>query len=193
MGDINDIIIEALEVFINHILYVRDVYPAQIFKKRRIYNTPVFVSIYPPLNTYLYKVLRTSRELLKTSELECVEILLYKNDHKEYERYKFNVLQERNAMNEDEFLLDFEEQLRISLSLLAERLKGLEKLPSDAKFRILVHTTQSAFMRLTHNSHYQDFPWLRADLKPVIGVQEISLLPLTNFNCIGLNLNAEIL
>lgn len=146
---------EALEVFINHILYVRDIYPAQIFKKRRIYNTPVYVSIYPPLNTYLYKVLRTSRELLKSEELECVEILLYRDEHKEYERYKFKIKFDRSIGNIDEFLLDFEEQLRSALSLLAERLKGLEKSPSDSKFRILVHTTQAAFVRLTHNSHYQ--------------------------------------
>ncbi|XP_065365455.1 DNA polymerase zeta subunit 2 [Calliphora vicina] len=192
MEDLQDIVVEALEVFINHILYVRDLYPGQIFKKRRIYNTPVFVSIYPPLNTYLYKVLRTSRELLKTSELECVEVILYRDDHTEYERYKFKAEIGKNNKNEDEFLLDFEEQLRGSLSILAERLKGLEKLPSDAQFRVLVHTTQSAFIRLTHNSNYQDFPWLRADLKPSVPQQEISLLPLTCLRCIGLNLTAEI-
>lgn len=146
---------EALEVFINHIIYVRDIYPSQIFKKRRIYNTPVYVSIYPPLNTYLYKVLRTSRELLKSGELECIEILLYRDECKELERYKFKLKLEKFQGNEDEFLMDFEEQVRNSLSLLAERLKGLEKLPSDAKFRILVHTTHAAFIRLTHNSHYQ--------------------------------------
>ncbi|KAI8120755.1 hypothetical protein FF38_10778 [Lucilia cuprina] len=192
MEDLQDIVVEALEVYINHILYIRDLYPGQIFKKRRIYNTPVYVSIYPPLNTYLYKVLRTSRELLKTQELECVEILFYKDDNKEYERYKFKTILEKNCQNEDEFLLDFEEQLRSSLGTLAERLKGLEKLPSDAKFRILVYTTQAAFVRLTHNAHYQDFPWLRADLKPALTHQEISLLPLTSLNCLALNVTAEI-
>lgn len=134
---------------------MRDVYPQQIFKKRRIYNTPVYVSIYPALNTYLYKVLRTARELLKSGEFECVEMLFYKDEHKKYEHYKFKVNPEKITTNKDQFLLDFEEKLRASLSTLSERLKGLKKLPLDAKFRVLAHTTHSAFMKLTHNSHYQ--------------------------------------
>ncbi|XP_005188259.1 DNA polymerase zeta subunit 2 isoform X2 [Musca domestica] len=155
-NELNDIIIEAIEVFINHILYTRDVYPSQIFKKRKIYNTPVFASIYPPLNTYLYKVLRTIRELLRTGELEGVEVLLYKDDVEIYERYRFQIkpLTERTA-GEDEFLMDMEEQLRASLYCLAERVKALDKLPSDCKFKVLIYTNQVGFVRLSHNPHYQ--------------------------------------
>ncbi|XP_073823521.1 DNA polymerase zeta subunit 2 [Musca autumnalis] len=193
-NDINDIIIEAIEVFVNHILYTRDVYPAQIFKKRRIYNTPVFVSIYPPLNTYLYKVLRTVRELLKTGELEGVEVLLYKDDTEIYEKYTFQINPQSSGRIsvEDEFLMDFEEQLRSSLYSLAERVKTLEKLPSDCKFKVLIYTNQVGFVRLSHNPHYQDFPWLRSDLKCSKPKQEISLLPLTTVKSVGLLLTAEI-
>lgn len=147
---------EALEVFLNHILYTRDVYPAQIFKKRRIYNTPVYATIYAPLNTYLYKVLRTTRELLRTGELQCVEVLLYKDVITSYERYKFKVetLTEQTPTR-DEFLMEFEEQLRSSLYALAERVKGLDKLPPDCKFKVLVYTTQLGFVRLSHNPNYQ--------------------------------------
>lgn len=150
----SDIALEALEVFINHILYVRDVYPGQIFKKRRIYNTPVYISIYPPLNTYLYKILRASRELLKTQELQAMELLLFKDDKQIYERYLLRTQEPAIATN-DEFLLEFEDQLRTSLCRVSERLKGLAKLSSDCKFKILLHTSQSAFVRLTHNAHYQ--------------------------------------
>ncbi|XP_061394090.1 DNA polymerase zeta subunit 2 [Musca vetustissima] len=192
-SDLNDIIIEAIEVFINHILYTRDVYPSQIFKKRRIYNTPVLASIYPPLNTYLYKVLRTIRELLKTGELDGVEVVLYKDDVETYERYRFQIkpLTERISV-EDEFLMDMEEQLRACLYSLAERVKTLEKLPADCKFKVLIYTNQVGFVRLSHNPHYQDFPWLRSDLKCSNSKQEISLLPLTSLRTIGLLLTAEI-
>lgn len=130
-------------------------YPSQIFKKRRVYNAPVYVSIYPPLNTYLYKTLKTCKELLKSSELERLEILFYKDENQEYERYKFDIKGVNTIANEDEFLIDFEEQLRSSLSRLSERMKCLQKLPSDAKFRILIYTTHSTFIKLTHNSNYQ--------------------------------------
>ncbi|XP_013117051.2 DNA polymerase zeta subunit 2 [Stomoxys calcitrans] len=190
--DFNDIVIEALEVFINHILYTRDVYPAQIFKKRRMYNTPVYTSIYPPLNTYIYNVFRILRELLKARELECVQILLYKDDSKEYEKYNFKVLQMlENKVCEDEFLMEFEEQLRSSLYTLAERLKNLEKLPSDCKFKIQIYTTQAGFVRLSHNPHYQEFPWLRADLKSSEPRKSISLLPLTTLNTCKASKNCD--
>lgn len=131
-------------------------YPNQIFKKRRVYNAPVYVSNYPPLNTYLYKALKACKELLKSNELERLEILFYKDDSTEYERYKFDIKSlESNTANADEFLMDFEEQIRSSLCRLSERMKCLEKLPSDAKFRILIYTTHSTFIKLTHNSNYQ--------------------------------------
>ena len=100
--------------------------------------------------------MKTCKELLKSSDLECLEVLFYKDDSKEYERYKFNIKSfENNAANEDEFLMDFEEQIRSSLCRLSERMKCMEKLPSDAKFRILIYTTHSTFIKLTHNSNYQ--------------------------------------
>lgn len=203
---------ETVEVFINHILYTRDVYPSQIFKRRRIYNTPVYISIYPPLNTYLYKVLRTIRELLKTGELEGVELLLYRDNIHVYERYMFKLKSmTEGASSEDEFLMDYEEQLRSSLYTLAERVKVLEKLPTDCKFKAIIYTTQAGFVRLSHNPHYQvlfkntmivfiliaiiflkDFPWLRHDLKCSESKQEISLLPLTSLKSVGLCLTAEV-
>lgn len=49
----NDLFLEMLEVYINSILYVRELYPAAIFRKRRVYNTSAYISIFPPLNQYL--------------------------------------------------------------------------------------------------------------------------------------------
>ncbi|XP_075145026.1 DNA polymerase zeta subunit 2 [Haematobia irritans] len=200
-NDLSDILVEALEVFTNHILYTRDVYPAQIFKKRRIYNTPVYTSIYPPLNSYLYNVFRILREILKTKELDVVEVLLYKSvetntsdEIKAYESYKFEIMNllESKPKDDDEFLLDFEEQLRSSLYTLSERLKPLQKLPSDCKFKIQIYTTQAGFMRLSHEPHYQEFPWLRTDLKTFESTKNISLLPLAFLRSVGLSVMADV-
>uniref|UniRef100_A0A034W990 Mitotic spindle assembly checkpoint protein MAD2B n=1 Tax=Bactrocera dorsalis TaxID=27457 RepID=A0A034W990_BACDO len=198
--ELSDIVIEALEVFLNHILYVRDLYPAQIFKKRRFYNAPVYVSIFPPLNSYIHNILRTARELQQRGELQCVVLQFYHDEIPLNECYSFDIKQfqadeqmicEATAAN-DKFLIEFEEQLRSSLYKLAERVKPLNALPNGAKFKVALNTTQEAFIHLSHNSNYQNFPWLCEGLKPERNKQEIALLPLTRLNSIGLRLNLEI-
>jgi hypothetical protein len=42
-----------VEVAIHTILYVRQVYPAEIFVRRKKYETPVFQSRHPALNEYI--------------------------------------------------------------------------------------------------------------------------------------------
>ncbi|XP_017493757.1 PREDICTED: mitotic spindle assembly checkpoint protein MAD2B [Rhagoletis zephyria] len=202
--DLTDILIEALEVFVNHIIYVRGVYPEQIFKKRRVYNVPVYVSIFPSLNSYILNVLKAARSLQQQGELECVLLQFYHDEIPLNECYKFDIKQlqqfiefpEREEaelpMLHDRFLIDFEQELRSSLYKLAERLKPLEKLPKGAKFKVSLNTTQEAFVKFSHNPYYQDFPWLCDRLKLEQEKRVISLLPLTHLYSIGLILNLEI-
>jgi len=42
-----------VEVAIHTILYVRQVYPAELFVRRKKYDTPVFQSRHPALNEYI--------------------------------------------------------------------------------------------------------------------------------------------
>lgn len=44
---------DLVEVAIHTILYVRQVYPADIFVRRKKYDTPVFQSRHPSLNEYI--------------------------------------------------------------------------------------------------------------------------------------------
>lgn len=43
----------VVEVAIHTILYIRQVYPADIFVRRKKYNTPVFQASHPALNEYI--------------------------------------------------------------------------------------------------------------------------------------------
>jgi mitotic spindle assembly checkpoint protein MAD2B len=42
-----------VEVAIHNILYVRQIYPADLFVRRKKYDTPVFQSRHPALNEYI--------------------------------------------------------------------------------------------------------------------------------------------
>ena len=58
----------AVEVAIHTILYVRQVYPADIFVRRKKYDTPVFQSRHPSLNEYISGAVKAiGEELIRVS------------------------------------------------------------------------------------------------------------------------------
>jgi hypothetical protein len=54
--------IPIVEVAIHTILYVRQIYPADLFVRRRKYDTPVFQSRHPALNAYISGAVRAAGE-----------------------------------------------------------------------------------------------------------------------------------
>lgn len=151
---------EVLEVFINCILYTRNVYPSAIFKKRRKYGTAVYACIYPPLNDYITNVLRSARELRSTKQLHKVEVVLFKDEHTILERFVF----EMNGLpisdqHDDKYLIAFENELRNILLGLDEKFKNLISLPSDVLFKVNLYTTESAFVKLSNNAKLQVRVW----------------------------------
>lgn len=85
---------EFLEVAFNHILYFRNLYPKEIFVKKKIYSTTIYVSEHPELNEYIKNVLNAIRELVKEDE-SCVKAvnLVFYNKHKiPIERFVFDLV-----------------------------------------------------------------------------------------------------
>lgn len=60
----------TVEVAIHTILYVRQVYPADLFVRRKKYETPVYQSRHPTLNEYISGAVKAVRD-----ELELVSRL----------------------------------------------------------------------------------------------------------------------
>ncbi len=51
-----------VEVAIHTILYVRHVYPAELFVRRKKYDTPVFQSRHPALNEYISGAVKAAKD-----------------------------------------------------------------------------------------------------------------------------------
>ncbi|XP_055677721.1 DNA polymerase zeta subunit 2 [Lutzomyia longipalpis] len=186
----DDLIVEVLEIYINYILYGRQVYPSAIFRKRRSFSTFVYKSIYPPLNDYLKSILETVRTLKRIKKLTKVEMLLNQDDHV-LENYIFDIEDLPDVGNDDKYLIEFEENIKKSIAVLEGRLKGLKALEKDTNFKIVLHTTQSAFVALGENKHLEGFPWLKAsDLAPE-DKHRATLLPITTAPYVGLQIYAE--
>lgn len=158
----DDLFIEMLDVFFNSILYVRDVYPSAIFRPRRVYSTGVYVSILPPLNDYLKKVLQTAQELHVEKNLRSVELVIYREGFEMFDDYfeervleKFVFQVEPNEdyktlrrTNVGSYLLKFEEQVRQALFQLNHICKNMQPLEYEHNFRIQLETTELAFTQL---------------------------------------------
>lgn len=194
--DVAAIQLEAIEVILNHILYIRGIYPSQIFKKRRVYNTPVFIVAFPTLNCYLANVLKTVKQMLVNQVQELkLEVIIYGDDSGHKESYVLEMLPAVSEdQNQDQYLLEYEEQLRSALYKLAERVKNLPKLGKNSKFKVHIHTTQAAFTNLSHDAQYQEFPWLQTDGNSQLGKesQNFAVLPLATIKKVRLKMQAQI-
>lgn len=167
----NDLFLEMLEVYINSILYLREVYPAAIFRKRRIYSTTAYISIYPELNDYLLHTLKKAQELKAADKLFEVELIIY---HREFvlfgtpddedilERYVFRV-EKTDAKRPylDMYILEFEEELRRGLIQLDQTAKNLKPLNSEhIGFRIHLQTTESALVDMVAKDNKRTQVWI---------------------------------
>lgn len=166
----DDLFIEMLDVFFNSILYLRDVYPSAIFRRRRIYSTAIYASIYPPLNEYLEKILKTALELKTERKLRKVELIIFREEQSIFddvddddiiEKYVFQVEEKEESRTQDianlpEYLLKFEDDLRQALAQLNYVLKNMKPLQSaECSFRIELETTEKAFVELVNRTNSQ--------------------------------------
>uniref|UniRef100_A0A1Q3EYS3 Putative mitotic spindle checkpoint protein n=1 Tax=Culex tarsalis TaxID=7177 RepID=A0A1Q3EYS3_CULTA len=192
-GDVEtDTIIELLEIFIHSILFARELYPAAVFRPRRAYNIPVQISIFKPLNDYLEKSLRAARELKRQRKLHKVELLVYKDDSAGLlESYVLELEDREFSLESDEHMIQLEEQIRRSLLNLDRQLKALRKLPSAATFKILLHTTKAAFVRLGNDPRLQSAPFVQDAGQEVGHKTNTQLLPVSHTTTVGMQFYVE--
>lgn len=191
--------IELVEIYINTILFARQLYPAGIFRERRAYNIPVHISIFKPLNEYLARTLRAARELKNRRKLHKIELVVFREEPPAattLESYVFELEDRDFSLQSDDNLLELEEQIRKSLLSLDGRLKALKKLPSDATFKVLLHTTEAAYVALGNCSSLQKFPLVKdaSQEERKLGVQQqssVQLLPVSHTPTVGVQLYVE--
>ncbi|PSN52358.1 hypothetical protein C0J52_06715 [Blattella germanica] len=87
-----DILLEFLEVAIHNVLFIRNVYPAAIFVRRKKYGVPVQMSVHPYVNEYITECLKAVRELLKKNEVKKVTLTFSDRNKIPLERFVFDIL-----------------------------------------------------------------------------------------------------
>lgn len=154
---------EIMEVCIHTILYLRSIYPYQVFRKRKVFNIPVYLSVYPKLNKYISDMMLYAKDLLAVNRLSRVIISVYEcsDTHGtvvgDLEHY---VLAPRLCDNEqpidktvDEYRLDLEQNGRDAIAYFDENLKDYKSLAGhNAIFKIFLETTETAYIDICQGS-----------------------------------------
>ncbi|KAG5724729.1 DNA polymerase zeta processivity subunit [Termitomyces sp. T112] len=96
-------IAEFIEVAIHSILYIRQVYPADLFVRRKKYDTPVFQSRHPALNDYISGAVKAVAEELVSGNVDKVMVVIKDKDQVALERFIFSV---ENMINVEAFNKD---------------------------------------------------------------------------------------
>ncbi|KAJ6635411.1 DNA polymerase zeta subunit 2 [Pseudolycoriella hygida] len=189
----DDFMLEMLEVVINTIIYIRNVYPESIFKRQKMYNTTCYMCIYPPLKDYIQNVLITATALKRQNELQKIDLIFEKDETTLLEIFSFGFESAPGSkalfddQSNDQYLIETEETIRGILLSLDEKCKNLKKLPeSGVNFKIFLHTTQQALVKLTSDPKVQDFPWTQGK---DVTVESNTILPMVQVA--GFQLNAE--
>lgn len=84
-------ITEFIEVAIHTILYVRQIYPADLFVRRKKYETPVYQSRHPGLNEYIAGAVKAIGDELVLGNVEKVVMVIKDKDEVALERFIFSI------------------------------------------------------------------------------------------------------
>ncbi|KAH9898237.1 DNA-binding protein [Cubamyces lactineus] len=108
---------EFIEVAIHTILYVRQVYPADLFIRRRKYDTPVFQSRHPGLNEYIAGAVKAITDELALGTVDKVVLVIKNAEEKPLERFIFAL---RNTLQVESYNKDTSVEGAISAASLGQ-------------------------------------------------------------------------
>ncbi|KAI0654258.1 DNA-binding protein [Cubamyces menziesii] len=114
-------ILRPVEVAIHTILYVRQVYPADLFIRRKKYDTPVFQSRHPGLNEYIAGAVRAITDELALGNVDKVVLVIKNANEKPLERFIFAL---RNTLQVESYNKDTSVDGAISAASLGQYLRS---------------------------------------------------------------------
>ncbi|KAF8216008.1 DNA-binding protein [Mycena galopus ATCC 62051] len=114
-------ITEFIEVAVHQILYVRQIYPADLFVRRKKYDTPVFQSRHPALNDYISGAVKAIGEQLLTGNVETVVVVIKDQEEVALERFVFSI---ENVVQVEAFNKDTGVEDAISSAALGQYFRG---------------------------------------------------------------------
>ncbi|KAG2756406.1 DNA-binding protein [Suillus brevipes Sb2] len=166
-------ITEFIEVAIHTILYVRQIYPADLFVRRKKYDTPVFQSRHPALNEYISGTVKAVSDELVLGNVDKVVVVIEDRNRVALERFIFPVqnMIEVESYNKDTSVQDamssaklgqYFRSFLIKLNMIESQLGVLELPPGDeASFAVVLELKENTVPSASKDD--EPPPWVPAD------------------------------
>ncbi|KAG0707498.1 DNA-binding protein [Suillus ampliporus] len=148
-------ITEFIEVAIHTIIYVRQIYPGDLFVRRKKYDTPVFQSRHPALNDYISGTVKAVSDELVLGNVDKVVVVIKDRNQVALERFVFSIqnMIEIESYNKDTSVQDamssaklgqYFRSFLIKLNMIESQL-GLLELPNgdEATFAIVLELKEN--------------------------------------------------
>ncbi|KAF9225435.1 DNA-binding protein [Gyrodon lividus] len=164
-------IAEFIEVAIHTILYVRQIYPPDLFVRRKKYDTPVFQSRHPALNEYISGAVKAVTDELVLGNVDKVAVVIKDKDQAALERFVFSInnMIEVESYNKDTSVQDamssttlsqYFRSFLIKLTMIEAQL-GLLELQDEASFSIVLELNDDKVPSVRRDKDPP--PWVPAD------------------------------
>lgn len=163
-------IAQFIEVAIHTILYVRQVYPADLFVRRKKYDTPVFQSRHPALNEYISGAVKAIAEELVLGNVDKVVVVIKNKEDVPLERFIFAV---RNMITVESYnkdtsvedamtpaaLSQYFRSFLVKLNMIEAQLGQME-MGDDLSFAIVLELQDNKVPTASHDK--EPPPWVPA-------------------------------
>ncbi|KAK0505623.1 DNA-binding protein [Armillaria luteobubalina] len=196
-------IADFIEVAIHTILYVRQIYPADLFIRRKRYDTPVFQSRHPALNEYISGAVKAVSEELSRGNVDKVVVVIKNKEQQPLERFIFAVenMVEVEGFNKDTsvenamttgMLGQYFRSFLVKLNMVESQL-GQLGLGDNVSFAIVIELKDNNVPSAITNG--EPPPWMPAEIQhTTYGASksaELSMIRAVNTGVINLSLAVQ--
>ncbi|KAL0576803.1 hypothetical protein V5O48_005173 [Marasmius crinis-equi] len=196
-------ITEFIEIAIHTILYVRQVYPADLFVRRKKYDTPVFQARHPALNEYISDAVKAIREEVIHGNVDKVIVVIKDKDQLALERFIFSLdtMIQIQAFDKDTSVEDamspqalgqYFRSFLVKLNFVEAQL-GQMYLGDDVSFAIMLELKENK--EPTPRNAKEPAPWIPADTQhTTAGASEdaeLHMIRAVNTGIINLSLTVQ--
>ncbi|KAF9540174.1 DNA-binding protein [Agrocybe pediades] len=164
-------IAEFIKVAIHTILYVRQIYPAEVFVRRKKFDTPVYQSRHPALNEYISGAVKAVADELAHGKVNKVVVVIKDKEQTALERFIFSVetMIHVEGFNKDigveeamtpSSLVQYFRSFLVKLNMIETQI-GQMYLGNDASFAVVIELKDDAAPTQSHTTKDPP-PWMPA-------------------------------
>jgi len=157
--------LDWLEGVIHTILFIREIYPPELFERTQLFNVPVQRCRAPELNEYIHDVVESLRDFIEREELERVAVQINEKNGTPLERFVIDVT--FAVLKNTTDLTHLERTLRFFLIRLNFCASQLTSIPKECTFNVLIYTS----------NEITDPAWIEPERVNFL-TQNVTLIPL---------------